>query len=776
MKDTAFKIDMRKVLDILSKDIYDSPLALLRENVQNAYDAILMRKHKDASFNAGCIRVILKDRKIIIKDNGIGMSYENLSENYWSTGCSGKNNDEARLAGVIGTFGIGAMANFGVCTELEVTSRKCGENTQIIYSHVKKEDISITEDCVKFEELQSADLEDFGTIVQGTLAPEHNITEIAAINYLKPYVRYIQVPIYVNDTLISKEKYWTVDELSKREVDVHGDFQDKRFSFHYHIVISRNNNQKVCPQILINNVAELGNSISGELWFHSEAPQLYGYRNSFGLAPIPADSSFHFGGVANLVNLTPTAGRDAVSRESIQFVTRILEMASKLVAEALSNSNLADDSREFQMYVRNSGYISLAGRITIGVPGAPNKYELRDVAPEMEGKGVMYYLGNDKTLMENFSDKNNILLLPSSDALRRHIQIQWLKTHNIQPAPDDVITMDEVEKPSDMSMSEFALKFKIERILEDDYLMPNAKVIYATISHGLSVWVKFENSVLKIYLQRGNGKGYDHLLTANEKDYSMFEPLTKEYVRTVLYPKFAEYLPSSKKLGAEALYKVLQQKKELYTIESEEQGNMDVVIGDYLKGKATMSDVMKAAQKARSSQRQVVTSTNVGSVAEIVGNIADRIPPIPQTSKQEESQYDALPPIVVDKDTQYKILRVDQATQSLQGYHSFLAVSDKMYNENKDFFMAPHTTKIIWSTHKIIYIFTHISGSITLYYDIDLNEPLSESATGGKAIQTCTIITNNRVFIPIIGEMNQYFDVTQRQLKFYVRFDTIRNA
>ena len=78
MKDTAFKIDMRKVLDILSKDIYDSPLALLRENVQNAYDAILMRKHKDASFNAGCIRVILKDRKIIIKDNGIGIQKVDL--------------------------------------------------------------------------------------------------------------------------------------------------------------------------------------------------------------------------------------------------------------------------------------------------------------------------------------------------------------------------------------------------------------------------------------------------------------------------------------------------------------------------------------------------------------------------------------------------------------------------------------------------------------------------------------------------------------------------
>ena len=774
MENTAFNIDIKKVLDILSKDIYDSPMALLRENVQNAYDAILMRKQSDPSFQNGCVKVIIEPRKIIIKDNGIGMSYENLSQNYWSTGCSGKNNDEARKAGVVGTFGIGAMANFGVCEELDVTSRKCGDNTPIIHSFVKRDDISITEKCVQYEEVQSSELDDFGTIVRGTLAPEHNISELAAINYLKPYVRYIQIPIYLNDKLISMERYWTIEELAKREIDIEKDWQDKRYSFHYHVVVSRNNNQKVCPQILITNVCELGKSIAGEVWFSSEAPQLYGYRNSFGLAPIPADSIFHFGGVANLVNLTPTAGRDAVSRESISFVTRLIEYATKLIAEALSDSEMADDSREFQAYVRTSNQIHLAGRITIGTPGTPNHYELKDVAPTMDGNGVMYYLGNDKSIIENFTDKSIVLLIPSADAIRRYIQIQWLKSHNVQMVPDDVVISKEVTNSSDLSMEEFALKFKIERILEDDYLMPHTKVIYAHISHGLTVFVKYENSTLKIYLQQG-ASSLSYLLTAHADDFTMFEPLTKEYVRTVLYPKFAEYLPSSKKMGAEALYRVLQQKKELFTIESEEQGNMDIVMGEYLKGNATLDDVMAAAKKARASQKQVVTVESVGSVSDVIGDIQRDIPTMSQT-QQRTDHYEALPPIIVDKETPYKILKVDQTGQALHGYHAFLAVSEKMYNENKDFFLAPHSTKVIWSTHKIIYIFTHVSGGLTLYYDIDLSVPLSDSVTGGKAIQTCTILTKNRIFIPIIGEMNQYFDVSQRQLKFYVRFDTIRNA
>ena len=39
---TNFDIKIDRILNILCDQIYDSPLSLLRENVQNAYDAILM--------------------------------------------------------------------------------------------------------------------------------------------------------------------------------------------------------------------------------------------------------------------------------------------------------------------------------------------------------------------------------------------------------------------------------------------------------------------------------------------------------------------------------------------------------------------------------------------------------------------------------------------------------------------------------------------------------------------------------------------------------------
>ena len=116
-----FHVDISRIIEVLAKQIYQSPLALLRENTQNAYDAILQRKHLGDSFSPE-IQVTITDREITVLDNGIGMTAEELENNYWKAGSSGKNNAEARAAGVVGTFGIGAMANFGIASQLEVTT------------------------------------------------------------------------------------------------------------------------------------------------------------------------------------------------------------------------------------------------------------------------------------------------------------------------------------------------------------------------------------------------------------------------------------------------------------------------------------------------------------------------------------------------------------------------------------------------------------------------------------------------------------------------------
>lgn len=113
----SMEFDAKQMIRLLGNDLYDSPLAMLRENIQNSYDAILERMRVDVDFMPS-IDITINNNQIIIKDNGIGMNENILANNYWKAGNSSKNNPESIAAGVVGHFGIGALANFGVCTKL----------------------------------------------------------------------------------------------------------------------------------------------------------------------------------------------------------------------------------------------------------------------------------------------------------------------------------------------------------------------------------------------------------------------------------------------------------------------------------------------------------------------------------------------------------------------------------------------------------------------------------------------------------------------------------
>ena len=110
---TPFAIEIGRMIELLAVQIYPTTFALLRENVQNSFDAILLRKHMGQKFD-GKIDVTINPNSVRVTDNGIGMSRDDLRNHFWHAGSSSKNTDEARAAGVVGTFGIGAMANFGI--------------------------------------------------------------------------------------------------------------------------------------------------------------------------------------------------------------------------------------------------------------------------------------------------------------------------------------------------------------------------------------------------------------------------------------------------------------------------------------------------------------------------------------------------------------------------------------------------------------------------------------------------------------------------------------
>lgn len=767
-ENSKFKIQLDRVLEVLCSQIYDSPLALLRENVQNAYDAILMRQYADKSDSYKPQIIITIDaNQLSISDNGIGMNSDSLKKHFWTAGSSGKNNSEARAAGVVGTFGIGAMANFGVCSELKVVSRAFGEETTYT-SSVKKSELSLENDCIHtVDYLEKRD--DYGTTVTAFWATGFHLSLSDARNYLTPYVKYIPIPVMMNGQNLSQQPV-TLTDGGDKVVKSQGSVNVPGISFDYQL--SFNTHSNVSPQIYIENIVLNSVVQKGFLCLKASEPTLYGLRNYFGLAPVPVSSAFNFGGVVNMSSLTPTAGREAVSRYSINMVSTIVRKADEVVAKAIAANDVADQSRELIVFIKNNRRYDLANNVRISVCGKDERMKLGDVAPVVDGKEVSFYEGRDKQIQSNHSDENHILLLPADDNIRRQVQIAVLNMKGIKPIPDTIDI-----KPFntlDLSIPELSIATKIKTVMADDYLMNDVSVRFAQISHNLASTVQIEDGKVAVYLSR-QSPDISYLSDIYTNNYSVFEPMIKDYVRTKLYTKFSQYVPSSTRDGAEALYNILQRKRELYTIEYSELGEMESVMKDYLDGKIPYKEVLKAATTIKNKQTQTLTNKHVGDIGEVIsgGNTTNNEAP-PKEENSVGVTLDALPPMLrLDIDTKYKVLHTDDKQHSLSGYNTFLAVSDRMFREYYEFFLQPHTTRIIWSMHKIIYIFTHVSSNLTLYYDIDLMQKLDGDATGGRMIPTSTIVTKDRIFIPVIPEMDDYFNIKEGQLKFSVRFDSV---
>ena len=313
----SMEFDAKQMIRILGNDLYDSPLAMLRENVQNAYDAILERKQVDSAFEP-VIKIDISDTQIIIEDNGIGMNDDILTNNYWKAGNSGKNNAQALAAGVVGHFGIGALANFGVCTKLEIQTHRFGENKSF-ESEALRDKLNVKESIPIVT--RNGNNIPVGTRVVATLECRGSINADSAINYLRQYIQYIEIPVYVNGMKFPKKTTSFERKISGLQIT--------SSAYSYKLDIGYGNSFPLQVYIKAYDINIYGTRLKGYIFLNSSEKSLMGLRNGFGLSNINVLSAYDFGGVANLDCLVPTAGREAVSRESTQLVYSLLQSIEK---------------------------------------------------------------------------------------------------------------------------------------------------------------------------------------------------------------------------------------------------------------------------------------------------------------------------------------------------------------------------------------------------------------------------------------------------------------
>jgi molecular chaperone HtpG len=120
-----FQVDLRGVVDLLSRHIYSSPRVYLRELLQNARDAVTARRELDGT--GGSIRITpLTDesREFVLRDDGIGLTAAEVADLLATVGRSSKRDifDMPR-SDYLGQFGIGLLSCFMVADTIVIRSR-----------------------------------------------------------------------------------------------------------------------------------------------------------------------------------------------------------------------------------------------------------------------------------------------------------------------------------------------------------------------------------------------------------------------------------------------------------------------------------------------------------------------------------------------------------------------------------------------------------------------------------------------------------------------------
>ena len=140
----SFQAEVSRLLEIVAHSLYSNKDVFLRELISNASDACDRLRYAaltDPALIAGDAELkvtILPDkakRTVTIADNGIGMNRQDLIDNLGTIARSGTaafvkglSGDAKKDVALIGQFGVGFYSAFMVADEVEVLSRKAGED------------------------------------------------------------------------------------------------------------------------------------------------------------------------------------------------------------------------------------------------------------------------------------------------------------------------------------------------------------------------------------------------------------------------------------------------------------------------------------------------------------------------------------------------------------------------------------------------------------------------------------------------------------------------
>lgn len=162
MEHKKFKTEVSQLLQLIIHSLYSNKEIFLRELISNSSDAIDKLKYlsltddklKDFAFDPRMDIEFVEGENatLTLKDNGIGMSHDELADNLGTIASSGTkkflanlSDDQKKDSNLIGQFGVGFYSAFMVASSVDVISKRAGEDKAYKWSSTGEGSYTIEE-------------------------------------------------------------------------------------------------------------------------------------------------------------------------------------------------------------------------------------------------------------------------------------------------------------------------------------------------------------------------------------------------------------------------------------------------------------------------------------------------------------------------------------------------------------------------------------------------------------------------------------------------------
>ncbi len=593
----------------------------------------------------------------------------------------------------------------------------------------------------------------------------------AAVAYLEPIVQYLDIPVYVNDRVLSMKPF----PSSRRDGSETAIITEGSLVAELAITADASGRAAVDILGMTSNGARLEQA-RGHLAMNGGPVATY--QHGFMLARVPVASIFQLGGSIDCPILRPTAGREALVNESHAVVQACVTAADRAVAECIAKQpDLADRFSALFNFIVARGRYDLATNATIRRYGTDARMGLGAVK-EASGSREVYFCQekHDRAIMETFRGQGKLIVQLSTESKRQQVERQFLLHYCRAKQLADRVQCLRALDDSELSFNQASFLVKLKEKLRYQYFVEGIGVQAGSLSHQAMFWAPPKSPGIGMMLF----VDVQHPQIRRIMDFRSslaYESVFDVFLRDSVFPHLEGAFPELRTRDFDLMLKRLQSTMEYWQIDPNDVERLQLLATVTGVPPEEVAVALGASQPGRPAG-SVVSRSEVVTVGQVVEAPAEAEVSEDGVARQREELLTRL----ATAETKAKIL--DATTLDprfgLTGY--YMAMTPDAHVLYRRVLERRPLTDFFWGGYRSGFAL-YEEGSCVVYYDIELPVliepaflPEEQRRAGTLRISRDPVLSKNMVFLPIPDGFEGYFVPTESTLRFTIRHQILGAA